>query len=648
MADVRLPDGRDISVWDEDNAGDAIPKNVGPFIELGVTGVKRVSGYIDEEFLPALRGRKAVRVYREMSANDSMVGALLFSIDKLIREVEWKVLPADQSPMNVQAQEFLESCIDDMNIPWDSFIGEVLSMLAYGWSWHEIVYKRRLGPWQNDPRKRSKFSDGLIGWRKMPIRAQETLMRWSFDDTGGIRAMVQMAPPKYQMTVIPIEKSVLFRTAIAKGNPEGYSLLRNAYRPWYFKKRLEEFEAIGVERDLAGMPVGKVPADYLTAQKGTPQAKTVDAFRKMVRGVRRDENEGLVLPTQYDPDTKQPMFDFELMNSGGTRQFDTNSIIQRYEQRILMTVLADFILVGHEDTGSYSLHTDKTGIFRSALNAIAKTIADTLNRYAVPRLFAVNGWKLDELPRFEPTNVDPPALDQLAAFISATATAGMTWFPDPELEKYLREIARLPEMTDEDVDFKRMQLQQQQAMEYGQNQMDLLGMSQKADMMSQGGMTQEQAEMQAQQPTPDQQAQQLQMAQDQFDVQNQPPPEDPNAQPQHDRQMQMMAAQEKTAQAQHGRDKEKMRLSDTMAGREHKRGKEMMRLKDRSAAANAKLQGKAIKDKDRSAGIAAKLQSQSMRDKARFARSAPVNQPAKKAAAKKTTAKKQPPKKRGR
>ena len=430
MADVRLPQG-DISTWDEDNAGDEVPQRVGPMEELGVTGLKRMSGYVDEEFLPALRGRKAVRVYREMSSNDSMVGALLFSIDKLIREVEWKVLPPEGGKEGEQAQEFLEQCMEDMSHSWDDLIGEILSMIIYGWSWHEIVYKKRIGPWEKDPKKRSKYNDGKIGWRKMPIRAQETLLRWSFDETGGIRAMVQMAPPRYQTTVIPIEKSILFRTSIAKGNPEGLSLLRTSYRSWYFKKRLEEFEAIGVERDLAGMPVGRVPADYLTAAKGTPQAKTVDAFKKMVRGVRRDENEGLVLPTQYDPDTKQPLFDFELMSSGGTRQFDTNSIINRYEQRILMAVLADFILVGHEDTGSYSLHTDKTGIFRAALNAITKTIADTLNRYAVPRLFAVNGWKLDELPRFEPTNVDPPALDQLAAFISSHGWCRHAVVPGP-------------------------------------------------------------------------------------------------------------------------------------------------------------------------------------------------------------------------
>jgi hypothetical protein len=488
----------------------------------------------------------------------------------------------------VLAQEFLESCMEDMSHSWDDFIGEVLSMIVYGWSWHEIVYKRRLGPWQKDPKKRSKHEDGLIGWRKMPIRAQETLMRWSFDESGGIRSMIQMAPPRYATTVIPIEKSILFRTSISKGNPEGVSLLRTSYRSWYFKKRLEEFEAIGVERDLAGMPVGRVPADYLTAAKGTPQEKTVQAFRKMVRGVRRDENEGLVLPTQYDPDTKQPMFDFELMTSGGTRQFDTNAIIQRYEQRILMSVLADFILVGHEDTGSYSLHTDKTGIFRAALNAITKTIADTLNRYAVPRLFEVNGWKLDQLPRFEPTNVDPPALDQLAAFISSTAGAGMQWFPDPELEKYVREIARLPEMTDEDIDYKREMYGQQQAMEYAGSQMELLGMQQKAEMTA-AGMTPEQAQIHSETPDPRTAQMQAEQAQQQAMATNQPPPEDPNADKQHQREKEKLQLGDKTAAQSHSREKEKLRLQDTLANRDHKRQMEALRNKDRSAASNAKL-----------------------------------------------------------
>lgn len=42
----------------------------------------------------------------------------------------------------------------------------------------------------------------------------------------------------------------------------------------------------------------------------------------MVRGVRRDEREGLVLPGG---------FKMELLSTGGSRQFDTNAIIDRYD-----------------------------------------------------------------------------------------------------------------------------------------------------------------------------------------------------------------------------------------------------------------------------------------------------------------------------
>ena len=609
MPDTRMPQG-DVSTWDDDALGEELPKNVSPMQELGVTGGKRVSGYIDEEHPPALGGRRAVKVYREMSTNDSMVGALLFAIDKLVREVEWQVIPADQTEPNTKAKEFLESIMDDMSHSWDDFIGEALSMLVYGWSWHEIVYKKRVGPWEKDPAKRSKHTDGLIGIRKLPIRAQETMLRWSFDETGGIRAMVQMAPPRYQTTVIPIEKSLLFRPSVSKGNPEGQSLLRTAYRSWYFKKRLEEFEAIGVERDLAGMPVARVPAEFLKARPGTDQAKTVEAFKKMVRGVRRDENEGLVLPQQFDRDTKQPLFDFELMSSGGSRQFDTTGIIQRYEQRILMSVLADFILVGHQEVGSYSLHTDKTGIFRAALNAITKAIADTLNRHLVPRLFAANGWKLDELPKFEPNNIDPPDLNQLASFISATAGAGMQWFPDPELEKFVRDIARLPEMTDETMEFKRQLLLQQQAMEYADSQMGLLGMKQRAEMTAQG-LSPEQAEMMQTQPNGQMQQQMAsdemdaemvrrehpvgqmdqQMQAEQMAMQNQPPPEDPNADKQHAREKEKMTLQERQAAAGHKREKEKMALNERYAASQHKRTMEQLKNK-KTEQLRAKKDGK--------------------------------------------------------
>ena len=113
--------------------------------------------------------------------------------------------------------------------------------------------------------------------------------------------MVQMAPPDYRTVTLPIERSLLFRYRHYKDNPEGLSMLRTSYRPWYYKKRLEEFEAIGVERDLAGLPIVKVPGEMLRAKPGTDQAKIVEAFKKLVRSVRRNEQEGVVFPHRLRP-----------------------------------------------------------------------------------------------------------------------------------------------------------------------------------------------------------------------------------------------------------------------------------------------------------------------------------------------------------
>jgi hypothetical protein len=458
------------SAGDEQGLKEALAES--PMVEIGATGLRRAAGFLDEEFLPALRGRKGVEVFKEMSLNDPTVSALVFTIDRLIRNVEWTVEAAGKSREDELARELVKTCMEDMSHSWGDFISEALSSMIYGWSWHEIVYKRRVGPWETDPKRRSQFTDGLVGWRKMPIRSQDTLLRWVFDENGEIRGMTQIAPPTYKQVTLPIERSLLFRYRHYKNSPEGISMLRGAYRPWFFKKRLEEFEAIGVERDLAGLPIVKVPSEMLRAKPGTDQAKSVDAFKKLVRSVRRNDQEGVVFPTAYDQETKQPLYSFELLGGGGARAFNTDAIIQRYEQRILMTVLADFIMVGHQSTGSYSLHVDKTGIFRTAMNSIAQSIADTLNRHAIPRLFLANNWKPDKLPKIVPTDVDAPDIAVLAQFMQSMAGMGVQWFPDGDLENFVRQAAHLPELDEDQLAMREKLQMRTEATQFAQANMD--------------------------------------------------------------------------------------------------------------------------------------------------------------------------------
>lgn len=415
--------------------------------EIGTTGLNRFGGYVYEEFLRELRGKRAVEVYREMSNNDATIGAMLFAIKMLMRQAEWPIEPFSDAPEDVANAEFLESCLEDMDQPWTDTLGEILSMLPYGWCWNEIVYKTRQGPLQLDPNFHSKFNDGRTGWRKLPIRAQDSLWMWDFAPSGDIKGMFQVAPPDYMIRYLPWEKSLLFRPEATKGNPEGRSVLRNAYRSWYMKKHVENIEAIGIERDLAGLPIAWVPPDMLEPDAPPERLAILDAVRRIVTNIKRDEQEGLVFPLLYD-DNGNKAYDLTLLSTGSRRQFDTTAIIGRWDQRILMTVLADFILLGHTKVGTFSLSSSKTELFASAIGAWMDAIAEVMNRQAIPRLFAFNGLPLDRLPRLTHGDIESADLGELGTFIQTLASAGAQIFPNPELENHLLKQAGLPAVQD--------------------------------------------------------------------------------------------------------------------------------------------------------------------------------------------------------
>jgi hypothetical protein len=414
------------------------------YAELGSSGLKRTSGFVIEEILPALQGIRGARVYREMSENDPVIGSIMFAIEKVITRLDWRVDPGDDSEESAAAAVFVEQCLNDMSESWDSTLSNILSMLPFGYAWHEIVYKRRGGPGQKDPVRRSKYSDGRIGWRKFAIRAQETLWSWEFDRDGGIQGFVQVDPygSDRGRVVIPIDKSLLFRVSTTKNNPEGRSLLRNAYRPWYFKRRIEEIEAVGVERDLAGLPVAYVPPEYLSSTATVEQQQVLAAVQSIVTNIKRNEQEGIVFPTVYD-DGGNKMFDLTLMSSGGSRQFDTDKIISRYDQRIAMSVLSDFILLGHERVGSFALGTSKMDLWSMAVDAIAKSIAEVINTHAIPRLLALNGMNVETPPFLAYGEVSHVDLGEIGDFVQKLTAAGVI-MPDPTLESYMRDVAGLP------------------------------------------------------------------------------------------------------------------------------------------------------------------------------------------------------------
>jgi len=414
------------------------------FRPIGVTGLTHWGGRISEEYLTELQGDRWRRVVREMLP-DPMIGGILFAIEMLIRQVDWQITAFSTDATDTDAAAFVESCLHDMREPWSLTLAEMLSFLPWGWAPLELVYKLRNGLKTDDALRNSRYDDGKVGWASWSIRAQDTLLNWEFNDAGDPIGFVQQAPPTYAPTFIPLSKCLHLKTSARKGNPEGVSVLRACYRPWYFKKHIENIEAIGVERDLAGLPVAEVPAELLSPARTAEQTAIFNAVRDIVVNIRRDDQEGIVWPSDRDAQGNQ-LYTLKLLSTGGARQFDTGKIIDRYNTQIAMAVLADFMMLGHQATGSWALASSKTSLFSTALGAWLDTICQAMNTQAIPQLLRMNGMDASRAPTLTHGDVESLELGDLGTFVQALNSAAPLFQGDggQQLYAHLLKQAGLP------------------------------------------------------------------------------------------------------------------------------------------------------------------------------------------------------------
>jgi hypothetical protein len=389
-----------------------------PIEELGKTGLNEHSGIVQEDFLREMRGKQGYDKFNEMRLNSPVVSALLTAIEQSVRSVEWQIGSDEEDDERV---EFIQENLDNMTFGMDDHISEVLTMLPFGYSIFETVFKR----------------DGSrIMWRKFGFRKQNTVYRWLMDDDGGIAGFVQQTG-RGESVEIPIEKLILYRTRVEANNPEGRSILRPSYIPYYFLKNIQQIEAVGIERDLAGLPVVGLPEG--ASVTGTESDAATAA--KIVRNIRNDEQAGVVLSHGWE---------LTLLSTGGSRMFDTNQVINRYKKDILMTVLGQFLMLGMDGKGSLALSKDQTDFFNMAVNGFAKIIAETFSKFAIPKLLTLNGFDPEGI-RIEHTAAGDVNADSLLQIFLSYAQAGLVIIT-PEDEVWIRGLLGAPEKTVEQIE----------------------------------------------------------------------------------------------------------------------------------------------------------------------------------------------------
>lgn len=416
---------------------------------LGVAGDNTRNGQIRaDEFLTELRGKRAIKKYREMRENDSTIGAVMYAVEQILRDVDMKVKPADDSEAAKREAEFVESVLNDMEHTLDDHVSESLSFLSYGFAWFEVVYKRREGMGTQNPKKRSKYNDGRIGVRKIASRAPWTVSRFDVDQkTGEILGMYQEGSYGNQKHYIPSRKSLYYRTTSINNDPSGRPIIRNAYTSYEFLNNLQAIEAIAVERELAGIPVARVPAEYLSADATAGQKAFINELQTILRDVKFNEQGYIVIPSDTYPGkdgepTNTRMVDVELMSSQGSRNIDIDPIVRRYQHDIARSVLSEFLMLGSQG-GSYALSKSKTDLFLRALESYIQTIVDVLNKQLVERLWELNGLDYALMPTIVAGDVAPHDLREIAGFLRNLNGANIDVSNHPETVQDLMDIAEL-------------------------------------------------------------------------------------------------------------------------------------------------------------------------------------------------------------
>jgi hypothetical protein len=167
---------------------------------------------------------------------------------------------------------------------------------------------------------------------------------------------------------------------------------------------------------------------------------------EIVASVRRDSNEGILLPYGWE---------LKLLSSPSSRSIDISATIDRYDNRIAITMLSDIILIG-EKSGSFALADTKQSLLAGSLQAQVENIADEFNAHVVPMLFAVNSFPgITEFPKIVPSQIQTPSLQEVSLVLRSM---GLNIAGDQKLQNYLRHILSMPKLDNET--FKNVYLPQ--------------------------------------------------------------------------------------------------------------------------------------------------------------------------------------------
>lgn len=175
-------------------------------------------------------------------------------------------------------------------------------------------------------------------------------------------------------------------------------------------------------------------------------------YENALRNLQLNEQSAMMLPQMFDPETKQPLFDLELLSLDGKKGMDTVKVKEYYKNMILTSLFADVLVMGQTATGSFALGQIKNSLSGAAAKVILNNICDVLNSDLVKQTYELNGWDASRAGKFDFDGLEAADLETLSKYWQRVASVGLVEI-DREVLNSIREAAGVdPKDPDSEVD----------------------------------------------------------------------------------------------------------------------------------------------------------------------------------------------------
>ena len=396
--------------------------------EMASLGMRVFQGVPQEELKRELNWPASITTFKQMSYHSS-INAPLTLFENIISKATWTYKPPiDATEEEKEQAKYINQMMKDMEQPWSEFIRDVLSSNVFGFSVHEKVYRKRYKS------NGSLYDDGLVGWKKLPIRVQESISKFIFSEDGneiiGVQQNLSSINDIYNrfsrrsnLVNMPRSKFMLFRTGKHRGDPFGKSPLRDAYLAWRFLSALEELEAMGVAKDLNGIPVLTLPPQVLASDASAENQAQRQYFENAMRNLQVGEQMAVILPAVYDEQGK-PMYSLQLLSSDGKKNFDLNKIKDYYKNLIFTSLFSDVLQMGQSATGSFALGAIKNSLSGAYAERLIANIAEVIQNDLIRQTYELNNWSTERMGTFDYDGIEPADLDTFSSAIMRMGASG--------------------------------------------------------------------------------------------------------------------------------------------------------------------------------------------------------------------------------